>query len=87
LDYYNKTVFEWTTDQLGSQATVCAGGRYDGLIGQIKAIGSGKPAASEPAVGFAMGLERLLLLMQKVQPFEATPACDICVVDPPQGHR
>ncbi|MFL0427298.1 histidine--tRNA ligase [Moraxella sp. 179-F 1C4 NHS] len=86
LDYYNKTVFEWTTDQLGSQATVCAGGRYDGLIGQIKAIGSDKPAASEPAVGFAMGLERLLLLMQKVHPFKATPACDVFVVAHPDVY-
>src|SRR5690606_25296439 len=68
LDYYNKTVFEWVTDKLGSQATVCAGGRYDGLVGQLKSIGipddkgDNKPVKSEPAVGFAMGLERLLLL-------------------------
>jgi histidyl-tRNA synthetase len=56
LDYYNGTVFEWITDRLGAQGTVCAGGRYDGLIGQI----GGKPA---PACGFAMGVERLLALM------------------------
>jgi histidyl-tRNA synthetase len=56
LDYYNGTVFEWVTDRLGAQGTVCAGGRYDGLIEQI----GGKPA---PACGFAMGVERLLALM------------------------
>lgn len=57
LDYYNRTVFEWVTDQLGAQGTVCAGGRYDGLIEQL----GGKPA---PAAGFAMGVERLLSLME-----------------------
>jgi histidyl-tRNA synthetase len=56
LDYYNGTVFEWVTDRLGAQGTVCAGGRYDSLIEQI----GGKPA---PACGFAMGVERLLALM------------------------
>ena len=55
LDYYNRTVFEWTTTRLGAQGTVCAGGRYDGLIGML----GGKPA---PAAGFAMGVERLLAL-------------------------
>lgn len=59
LDYYNKTVFEWVTTELGAQGTVCAGGRYDGLVEQI----GGK---STPASGFAMGLERLMaLLMDK----------------------
>jgi histidyl-tRNA synthetase len=57
LDYYNRTVFEWVTDRLGAQGTVCAGGRYDGLIEQI----GGKPA---PACGYAMGVERLLALME-----------------------
>ena len=57
LDYYGKTVFEWVTDKLGSQGTVCAGGRYDGLVEQL----GGKPT---PAVGFAMGMERLVLLME-----------------------
>lgn len=56
LDYYNLTVFEWVTDRLGAQGTVCAGGRYDGLIGQL----GGKPA---PACGFAMGVERLVALL------------------------
>ena len=59
LDYYNLTVFEWVTDQLGSQGTVCGGGRYDGLIEQL----GGKPA---PAVGWGLGNERLLLLLEAV---------------------
>lgn len=57
MDYYNLTVFEWVTDQLGSQGTVCGGGRYDGLFEQL----GGK---STPAVGFGLGIERLLLLIQ-----------------------
>lgn len=57
LDYYNRTVFEWVTTKLGAQATVCAGGRYDGLVEQL----GGKPA---PACGFAMGVERLLGLLE-----------------------
>lgn len=56
LDYYNKTVFEWVTTELGAQGTICAGGRYDGLVAQL----GGK---STPGVGFAMGLERVLLLL------------------------
>ena len=88
LDYYNKTVFEWVTDKLGSQATVCAGGRYDGLIGQLKSIGThgNKPVKSEPAVGFAMGLERLLLLMEAVAPIADVPACDVFVVAHPEFY-
>lgn len=88
LDYYNKTVFEWVTDKLGSQATVCAGGRYDGLVGQLKSIGTSddKPVKSEPAVGFAMGLERLLLLIDAVAPFAELPACDIFVVAHPEVY-
>jgi histidyl-tRNA synthetase len=58
LDYYNRTVFEWVTTRLGAQGTLCAGGRFDGLIGQI----GGKP---QPACGFAMGIERLLALLQE----------------------
>ena len=85
LDYYNKTVFEWVTDKLGSQATVCAGGRYDGLIGQLKSMG-GKEAKSEPAVGFAMGLERLLLLIEAVAPFDEQHACDVFVVAHPEVY-
>jgi histidyl-tRNA synthetase len=59
LDYYNLTVFEWVTDRLGAQGTVCAGGRYDGLVEQL----GGKPT---PACGFAMGVERLLALLRDV---------------------
>ena len=77
LDYYNRTVFEWTTTRLGAQGTVCAGGRYDGLIEQI----GGKPA---PACGYAMGVERLLELMREGRAFEA-PAPDVYVVR--QGER
>ncbi|HEB97935.1 MAG TPA: histidine--tRNA ligase [Thiotrichales bacterium] len=58
LDYYSRTVFEWVTDRLGAQGTVCAGGRYDGLVAQI----GGRPT---PAVGFALGLERLLGLLEE----------------------
>ena len=88
LDYYNKTVFEWVTDKLGSQATVCAGGRYDGLIGQLKSVGTdgSKPAKSEPAVGFAMGLERLLLLLEAVAPMADVSACDVFVVAHPEVY-
>ena len=57
LDYYNHTVFEWVTDSLGAQGTVCAGGRYDGLVEQI----GGQPT---PAVGFAMGVERLMAMLE-----------------------
>jgi len=60
LDYYGRTVFEWVTDKLGSQGTVCAGGRYDGLVTQF----GGKPT---PGVGFAMGIERLVLLLETLE--------------------
>ncbi|SDJ83468.1 histidine--tRNA ligase [Microbulbifer yueqingensis] len=60
LDYYGKTVFEWVTDSLGAQGTVCAGGRYDGLVEQM----GGKPT---PAVGFGLGVERLVLLLQTLE--------------------
>lgn len=61
LDYYNRTVFEWVTTSLGAQGTVCAGGRYDGLVAEL----GGHPT---PAIGFGMGLERLVLLVQAVNP-------------------
>ncbi|MCM2680136.1 histidine--tRNA ligase [Echinimonas agarilytica] len=67
LDYYNKTVFEWVTDALGAQGTVCAGGRYDGLVEQL----GGK---STPAVGFAMGIERLILLLDTLGKLDHLPA-------------
>ncbi|MCW8125331.1 histidine--tRNA ligase [Microbulbifer halophilus] len=60
LDYYGKTVFEWVTDSLGAQGTVCAGGRYDGLVEQL----GGK---STPAVGFGLGVERLVLLLETLE--------------------
>jgi histidyl-tRNA synthetase len=58
LDYYTRTVFEWTTDALGSQSTVCAGGRYDGLIAQLG-------GANTPGIGWAMGQERIVMLLEK----------------------
>ncbi|SHE31103.1 histidyl-tRNA synthetase [Marinomonas polaris DSM 16579] len=75
LDYYGKTVFEWVTTHLGSQATVCAGGRYDGLVEQL----GGK---STPAVGFAMGIERLVLLLETLNliPDEAKFSTDVFVI-------
>lgn len=72
LDYYNRTVFEWITDELGAQGTVCAGGRYDALVGQL----GGRPT---PAVGFAMGLERLVALLEAAQP-APRPAADAYLV-------
>ncbi len=79
LDYYNKTVFEWTTTALGSQGTVCAGGRYDGLVGQLK----GKADQSVPAVGFAMGIERLLLLLEQIEQAQVVRDCDVFLVAEP----
>jgi histidyl-tRNA synthetase len=76
MDYYNLTVFEWITDQLGSQGTVCGGGRYDGLIAQL----GGKAA---PAVGFGLGIERLLLLIQELQLPVPSQAPDAYAVVPP----
>ncbi len=75
LDYYGKTVFEWVTSHLGAQATVCAGGRYDGLVEQLG-------GRATPAVGFAMGVERLVLLLETLEliPEEAKEATDIFVV-------
>ena len=72
LDYYNDTVFEWTTDQLGAQSTVCGGGRYDGLVAQF----GGKPT---PAAGFAAGLERLILLLQVLE-LRADESADLYVI-------
>lgn len=73
LDYYNRTVFEWVTTKLGAQGTICAGGRYDGLVEQI----GGKPA---PAMGFAMGVERLLVLLQEAGMARPKVALDVYVV-------
>jgi len=73
LDYYSLTVFEWVTDELGAQGTVCAGGRYDGLVEQL----GGRATA---AVGFAMGLERLLAVMQAQQALPQTARADAYLV-------
>jgi histidyl-tRNA synthetase len=74
LDYYNRTVFEWVTESLGSQGTVLAGGRYDSLVEQL----GGKPT---PAVGFAMGIERLVLLLQTLGILtEPTDTADVYMV-------
>ena len=72
LDYYNKTVFEWTTDALGAQGTVCGGGRYDGLVAQFG-------GRDTPAAGFAIGLERLVLLLKGLEA-QSAPQADIYVV-------
>jgi histidyl-tRNA synthetase len=73
LDYYTKTVFEWVTKDLGSQGTVCAGGRYDNLVEQL----GGK---ATPALGFAMGMERLILLMQELNIIKVTHPTDIYII-------
>ncbi|TVO36236.1 histidine--tRNA ligase [Vibrio algivorus] len=78
LDYYNKTVFEWITESLGSQGTVCGGGRYDGLVEQL----GGKPA---PAVGFAMGLERLVLMLETLELNDTRKAVDVYLVTAGEG--
>ena len=70
LDYYSRTVFEWVTDELGSQGTVCAGGRYDGLVEQLG-------GRATPACGFAMGVERLILLLEAQQLVPAKTQPDI----------
>lgn len=73
LDYYNLTVFEWITDALGAQGTVCAGGRFDGLVSQL----GGSPT---PAIGFAMGLERLLALLREQAHWDARRHPDVYVL-------
>lgn len=78
LDYYNKTVFEWVTTKLGAQGTVCGGGRYDGLVEQL---GGG----NAPAVGFATGLERLILLVQEVKQLELNNHADIFIITQGDG--
>ncbi|CAI1647917.1 Histidine--tRNA ligase [Serratia quinivorans] len=81
LDYYNRTVFEWVTNSLGAQGTVCAGGRYDGLVEQLG-------GRATPAVGFAMGLERLVLLVQAVNPeFKAAATIDVYLISSGAGTQ
>ncbi|MBD1566473.1 histidine--tRNA ligase [Vibrio sp. S12_S33] len=78
LDYYNRTVFEWITESLGAQGTVCGGGRYDGLVEQL----GGKET---PAVGFAMGLERLVLMMETLKLTEVRRSVDVYMVSAGDG--
>jgi len=78
LDYYNKTVFEWITTTLGSQGTVCGGGRYDGLVEQL----GGKPS---PGIGFAMGLDRLSLML--AEKMESSKDADVYVVSQGDAAR
>lgn len=73
LDYYSRMVFEWVTDKLGAQGTVCAGGRYDGLVEQLG-------GRSTPAVGFAMGLERLVAILEDEGRGEGLGAADLFLV-------
>jgi len=75
LDYYGKTVFEWVTNELGAQGTICAGGRYDGLVEQL----GGK---ATPAVGFAMGIERLILMLEAMDviPAQVAKTLDVYLV-------
>lgn len=78
LDYYNRTVFEWITESLGAQGTVCGGGRYDGLVEQL----GGKPTS---AVGFAMGLERLVLMLETLELTDVRRSVDVYVVTAGEG--
>jgi histidyl-tRNA synthetase len=78
LDYYNRTVFEWITESLGSQGTVCGGGRYDGLVEQL----GGKATT---AVGFAMGLERLVLMLETLELNDVRRSVDAYVVTAGEG--
>jgi histidyl-tRNA synthetase len=73
LDYYSRSVFEWVTSQLGAQGTVCAGGRYDGLVEQL----GGRPTS---AVGFAMGLERLIALLEETDLAQRLPVADLYMI-------
>jgi histidyl-tRNA synthetase len=73
LDYYSKTVFEWVTSELGAQGTICAGGRYDGLIEQL----GGKP---NHAVGFAMGMERILALLETREDLDTIQSIDAYMI-------
>jgi histidyl-tRNA synthetase len=73
LDYYSRTVFEWITDALGAQDAVCSGGRYDGLIAQL----GGEPT---PAIGFAMGVERVVALIEQTDSAPTPPTADVYVV-------
>ena len=73
LDYYGKTVFEWVTDELGAQGTICAGGRYDGLIEQLG-------GRANHAIGFAMGMERILALVEQFDTVKIAPNVDVYMI-------
>lgn len=73
LDYYNLTVFEWVTDALGAQGTVCGGGRYDGLVGQLG-------GNDTYAVGFGLGMERLILLLQTLDKIKPVSSVDVYIL-------
>ena len=79
IDYYNHTIFEFITTIDKSELTICAGGRYDGLVGQLK----GKADQSVPAVGFAMGMERLLLLLEQVEQAQEVRDCEVFLLAEP----
>ncbi|RTZ15298.1 histidine--tRNA ligase [Vibrio aquaticus] len=78
LDYYNRTVFEWITESLGAQGTVCGGGRYDGLVEQLG-------GQATPAVGFAMGLERLVLMLETLELTDVRRSVDVYMVTAGEG--
>jgi histidyl-tRNA synthetase len=81
LDYYTRTVFEWTTDALGAQNAICAGGRYDGLIAQLG-------GESTPAIGFAFGIERVVLLLERLGKAPGASRPDVyLVVQGPRAER
>jgi histidyl-tRNA synthetase len=79
LDYYSRTVFEWITDALGSQNAICSGGRYDGLIAQL----GGEPT---PAVGFALGIERVVALVEQVGTAPKAPGADVYLIAQGAGN-
>lgn len=78
LDYYNRTVFEWITESLGAQGTVCGGGRYDGLVEQLG-------GRATPGIGFAMGLERLVLMLETLELDEVRRSVDVYMVTAGEG--
>jgi len=81
LDYYNHTVFEWITKNLGAQGTICAGGRYDELVEQLG-------GQATPGIGFSMGLERLILLVQAINPnFTAAKMIDVYLIASGEGTQ
>src|SRR5690606_37607438 len=80
LDYYTRTVFEWVTDRLGAQSAICSGGRYDGLVAQLG-------GRDTPAVGWALGVERVVELMRLEEPAVGPEAPDVFIVSIGDGAR